>query len=93
MTLANELREVTDEVIKGRIEAANLKILNEMWDTARVGNHYVIYSTAELSKELINYLDKQGLKFYGRFNSNSAWHPIYPTEDSFSIYNKIMIAW
>lgn len=93
MTLGNELRKLTNEVIAGRVEAANQRILNEMWNTAEAGNHYVIYPTTELSKEFIDYLDKQGLKLYGRFNDNCAWHPTYPTEDIFSMYNKIMIAW
>jgi len=93
MTLAKELRKLTDEVIMGRIEAANQKILDEMWNTAEAGNHYVIYPITKLSKEFIDYLDKQDLKLYGRFNDNCAWHPIYSTENIFSMYDKIMIRW
>lgn len=93
MTLANRLRKLTDDVIMERVEIANQKILNEMWNAAEAGDHCVIYSITVLSKEFINYLNEQGLKFYGRFNSNSAWHPIYPTENTFFMYNKIMIAW
>ena len=93
MTLAKELRKLTDEVIMERVKAANQNILDEMQNAAKSGDHYVIYPITALSEEFINYLNEQGLKFYGRFNSNSAWHPIYPTEDSFSMYNRIMIAW
>jgi hypothetical protein len=93
MTLANELREVTDEVIMKRIEAANLKILNEMWDTARAGDHYVIYPSIELSTSFLVYLEKQGLRLFGRYDGDGAWHRIYTAENIFSTFNKIMIAW
>lgn len=94
MALAEELREITDEVINHRIEAANLQILNEMKELAMNGLCSVRYSRTKLSDEFIHYLAKEGFKLYGQRDENSAWLNFYLGENAtIPKYNEFMIKW
>ena len=94
MTFAEELRETTDEVIKGRVETANLQILNEMKKLAMNGFCSARYSKTKLSDEFIHYLVKEGFGLYGRRDENGVWFNFYPGENAIiPKYNEIMIRW
>lgn len=91
--LAQELREITDNAIIKKIEAENRKIIDTMKSLAENGIHYVTYPTTRLSDAFIVYLQKEGLKLYGRCNNNEAWCYTSPEETIFPTYNEIMIMW
>lgn len=93
MTLAQEMRLITDTAITKRIEAENRKIIDTIKLLAENGFHYVTYPTTKLSNVFITYLEKEGFKLYGRLNLNEAWSRTYSTEDIFPTYNEIMIMW
>lgn len=93
MKLAEELRETADEVIRHRIEVANLQILNKMIELAMDGLYSVCYPRTELSDEFIHYLVEKGFGLYGRHDENSAWINFYPVENTIPKFNEIMIKW
>ena len=93
MTLAQKLQQITDSTIAHGIEEKNQKILNDMEILAQHGKHYITYPITDLSNDFITYLDKEGLRLYGRANSEEDWVRTYPQNFMFPIYNEIMIVW
>lgn len=93
MTLAEELRETTDRVIRDKIEATNLQILDEMKELAMSGLCSTRYSRTKLSDEFIHYLVKEGFKLYG-LRGDGVWLNFYPGENAtIPKYDEIMIRW
>ena len=93
MTLAKELRETTDRVIKNKTEIANLQILDEMKELAMNGLCSARYSRTKLSDEFIHYLAKEGFELYG-LRGDGVWLNFYPGENTIpKYYNEIMIRW
>ena len=93
MLLSEELRKTTDEALERILEKDEQKILSEMHSLAEKGECFITYQRCALSKRLINYLYKQGLRFYGRQNEYDRWHVTYPQDEGFEFYIDIMIGW
>lgn len=94
MTFAEELRETTNEAIRNKAEAANLRILNEMKELAMNGFCSACYSRTELSDEFIHYLIREGFGLYGRGNKDGVWLNFYLKENAtIPKYDEIMIRW
>lgn len=91
--LSEELRKITDEAIEEMIKKDSQDIISEMYNFATQGKCYITYKRNKLSNRLIEYLDKQGLRFYGRQDEDDRWHTTYPQDEYFSSYNDIMIGW
>ena len=92
MTLAKELRETTDRVIRDKIETANLQILNEMKELAMNGLCSARYSRTKLSDEFIHYLTKEEFELYG-LREDGVWLNFYPGGNTIPEYDEIMIRW
>ena len=91
--LREELRKITDEAIEKILVENDQKIISEMHSLAKKGECFITYQRCALSKRLINYLYKQGLRFYGRQEEYDNWHITYPQDECFDIYTDIMIGW
>ena len=91
--LSKELRNIVDRVFIERVEKENKKIIEQMYEAAEAEKSFLIYPSIALSNDLIMYLDKQGLKLYGRCSDEEAWYRTYPQDDLFPAYNYIMITW
>ena len=91
--LSKELRNITDRVFINRVENENKKIIEQMYEAAETEMSFIIYPSTALSNDLIMYLDKQGLKLYGRCDNEEIWHRTSPQYDLFPGYNYIMISW
>lgn len=91
--LNEELRKITDEAIEKILAENDQKIISEMYDLAKKGECFITYQRCALSKRLINYLYKQGLRFYGRQEEYDSWHTTYPQDECFNLYTDIMIGW
>ena len=93
MLLSEELRTITDEAFEKGLEKKDQKIISKMYNLAKKGECFITYQRCALSKRLINYLYKQGLRFYGRQEEYDRWHTTYPQDECFDIYTDIMIGW
>ena len=91
--LGKELRNITDRIFIERVEKENKKIIEEMYEVAEAEKSFIIYPSTALSNDLIMYLDKQGLKLYGRCDDEEIWYRTSPQDDLFPAYNYIMISW
>lgn len=93
MLLSEELRKTTDEAIEKILKENDQNIISEMYNLAEKGECYITYQRCALSKHLIKYLYKQGLRFYGRYDEYDRWHTTYPQDECFDSYVDIMIGW
>ena len=93
MMLAEKLRAIAYNAINTRIEEENQSILQAMNAAAEKGERYVIYPSTKLSNSFLVYLEKQGLRLFGRLNDKEAWTHVYTTDDVLPTYNEFMITW